>query len=498
MRRQIVANALTTFAQTIAGAASLFFLYRFLIRSIGLERLGIWSLVLATTSVITLANQGFSTGIIKFVAKYAARDQAHELSLLMQTAVITIGLAVAVISAALYPVSRSILAIVLPRGSLAEALAILPLALVSLWLTILQVSLQAGLSGLHRITICNYLEFSGSISYLALACLLVPRHGLIGLAWAQTIQIAAILAITWFLLRRRMKSLPIIPLRWSRAHFRELAAYGFHFQLVTASQALREPVTKALLAKFGGLALTGFYDLANRLVFTCRELLAQANQVLIPAISHLQERDPQSIPAVYRESYRLMFFLAVPSFTSLAVLSPIVSRVCIGRYEPVFVAFVCILTAGWLVNVLCNPAYVVALGTGALRWVTAGCISTAILNAGFGFVAGSRFGGIAIVATNAVSLAAGYLLLLGAYHLEHRIPFADLLPKESGGVALASAAGALVFLPLLCNAAPARTALRPELTAGAVVAMLALIAATMWFHPMRARLVQWVLARVPA
>ena len=35
---------------------------------------------------------------------------------------------------------------------------------------------------------------------------------------------------------------------------------GFTDQVITASQALREPVTKALLTKFGGLAFTGLYD----------------------------------------------------------------------------------------------------------------------------------------------------------------------------------------------------------------------------------------------
>jgi O-antigen/teichoic acid export membrane protein len=497
MRRQIVANALTTFAQVIGSAATLFFLYRFLIRAVGLERLGIWSLVLATTSVVTLANQGYSTSIIKFVAKYAARGRPEKVSLLMQTAVITIGLALAVVSATLYPVSKWVLVIVLPHRNISEALAILPLALVSLWLTIIEGVLQACLAGLQCITVCNYLEFGGSASYLLLAFLLVPGHGLLGLAYAQAIQSAAILLVTWLLLRRRMKFLPIVPRCWSRSFFNELAAYGFHFQLITASQALREPVTRVLLAKFGGLALTGFYDLAARCVFTLRELLVQANQVLVPTISHLQERDPKFIPAVYRASYRLMFFLAVPAFTSLAVLSPFISRIWIGRYEPVFVEFVVILSAGWLVNVLANPAYVVDLGTGALRWVSVGCISTAVLNAVLGFLAGSHLGGPAVVAAAAISLAAGYLIVLAAYHLENRAPFSQLLPRESGGIVFTSIVGALVFLPLF-RAALAHASFSFRTAAGAIAALIALLFIPVWLHPMRKQLLRWVFSRVPA
>jgi len=496
-RRQILLNALTTLAQVIGNAGVLFFLYRFLIRTIGVERLGIWSLVLGTTSVVWLANQGFSTSIVKFAAKYAAREKNEEVSALLQTAVISAGIFLAVISAAIYPGAKWILQAVLPQASLAEARAILPLALVSLWINVIAAILQAGLAGHELITHCNYVDLGGSLSYLLLAVWLVPRHGLMGLAYAQAIQAAAALLVTWSLLRRRISGLPLVPRRWDRVLFREMAAYGFHFQLITASQAVREPVTKALLARFGGLALTGYYDLASRWVVTFRELIVQANQVLVPTISQLQERDPDQIPSVYRESYRLVFFLAVPVFASLTVLSPLVSRVWIGHYEPVFAEFVAIVALGWLVNVLSNPAYVVGLGTGTLRWVSAGCATTAILNAGLGFFAGLFGGGIAVVAASAFSLASGYVIVLAAHHLANRVPFGQLLPKESAGILFTSILGALLFLLVLYSSS-ARALASLSIPTATMAALLAAISVAMWVHPMRKRLLRWVFSRAPA
>ena len=489
--RQIFLNAATTVAQTLGNACVLFFLYRFLIRSVGLERLGIWSLVLATTSVITLANQGFSTSIVKFVAKYAARENAEDLATLVQTAVISVALGIGAASAGLYPVAREILHAVLPNARLAEAYAILPLAIVSLWLNILEGVLQAGLAGHQLITVCNYLEFAGGVSYLALALALVPAHGLLGLAYAQTIQGVALLLVTWHLLRRRVPRLPLMPQRWSRAMFRELGGYGFHFQLITSTQALREPVTKALITRFGGLAMTGFYDLAARWVFTFRETIVQGNQVLVPTISHLQEKDPKLISVVYRESYRLIFFLAVPVFASAALLSPLVARIWIGHYEPAFVEFAAMLAAGWLVNVLANPAYVADLGTGALKWVSIGCLVAAALNAALGFGAGARFGGVGVVAATAFSQATGYGIVLATYHLQNRVSFRQLLPRESRPVVVASLAGAAALLPLFCAAYT-----NPRFSAGAAKGALAILMTTiivlMWRHPMRKQLFRWL------
>ncbi|MGH9686318.1 MAG: lipopolysaccharide biosynthesis protein [Candidatus Acidiferrales bacterium] len=492
-QRQVFLNALTTSVQVVASAAILFFLYRFLIRAIGMERLGIWSLVLATTSIVALAHQGFSTSIIKFVAKYSARGDSAQVSLLIQTAVLSAALSVALIACGLYPMARWALALVVPRGSLIEALAILPFALVSLWCNIMQGILQAGLAGHQWIALCNYVELAGSFSYLLLAFALVPSHGLLGLAFAQALQAALFVALTWSLLRRKIPTLPLLPRRWNLGIFREIAAYGLHFQIITAGQSLREPVTKALVAKFGGLAMTGFYDLASRCVVTVRELIVQANQVLVPAVSHLQERDPDSLPAIYRESYRLVFFFAVPTFAALAVLAPAISRIWIGRYEPLFIEFVAILAIGWLINILANPAYVLDLGTGVLRPVTIGCIFTAILNAGLGSLAGHFFGGSAVVPASAFSLACGYTFILATYHVENHIAFAALLPPESRTLLVCSICCAAIFIPVAFS--ERFRSLSIATTYPLVSACLVVLLVVVWRHPLRKRLIRWAFAR---
>jgi O-antigen/teichoic acid export membrane protein len=495
--RQVLLNALTTIAQELGSAVVLFLLFRFLIHTIGIERLGIWSLVLATTSVVNLANQGFSTSVVKYIAKYVAREQHADVSTLIETALISLGVPLVAVSVGLYPAAKWFLAFLLPRAYLAEAVAILPYALVSLWLSLLGSILQAGLDGHELITHRNCVLLGSSVAYLLLSYALVPHYGLLGLAYSQTLQDGAWFVATWILLWRQIPRLPLVPRCWSRTHFREFGAYGLHFQFITASQAIREPVTKALLAKFGGLAMTGFYDMASRWVVSFRELIVQANQVLIPTVAHLQESDPGSLPRVYRDSYRLIFFMAVPTFAFLVAVSPIVSRIWIGRYEPAFVSFVALLAAGWLINVLSNPAYVIDLGTGALRWVSIGCFTTGILNLALGFVAGKYWSGTAVVAASALSLALGYILVVVFYHRENHQPLRVLLPKESTGILLSSLTGAAVLLTFLCLPLfdPRRS---PLPTSGAFVALMLLIVIPMWIHPMRKRLLNWVLARVPA
>lgn len=495
--RQVFLNAITTLLQVIGNAAILFFLYRFLIRALGMERLGIWSLVLATTSVVTLANQGWSTSIVKFVAKYAAHEKPREVCILVETALVSIGLALGVALLVLYPVAKWALRLLLPIGTVAEAYAILPFAIAALWINVTGSILQAGLAGHELITECNYVDLATSLLYLALAFWLVPSHGLLGLAYAQLTQSAAYFFALWLLLKRRLPSLSLIPTHWNPRLFREAAGYGTEFQIITTAQALREPVTKALLTKFGGLSMTGLYDISARYVVTVREFIVQSNQVLVPTASHLHERDPESVPIIYRESYRLIFFLAVPAFALLLVLSPAVSRIWIGHYEPVFVFFVALLTAGWFVNVLSNPAYVIRLGTGALRSVTAGCVVTAFLNFGLGFAAGKLFGGAMVVVASMFSLIAGYAIVIASYHLSNGVSLRQLLPSESVGILLLSLLGCAVFFPLL-RASPAQSVFSVRSAAATFGALGTIVIVPMWIHPMRKRLVTWAVSKATA
>jgi O-antigen/teichoic acid export membrane protein len=221
--------------------------------------------------------------------------------------------------------------------------------------------------------------------------------------------------------------------------------------------------------------------------------IEQANQVLVPAVSHLQERDPKSLPAIYRESYRIVFFFAVPTFAGSAILAPIMSRIWIGRYEPVFVEFVALLAAAWLVNVLANPAYVLDLGTGTLRPVTIGCAITAILNAALGITAGFLGGGLAVVAASAFSLATGYIFVLTEYHFANRMPFAVLFPSESRALLLCSCTCAAAFVPFLVSLRSYSVPFQVTLTAA--VASIALLFVAVWQHPLRKRLLRWALSR---
>lgn len=489
-KRWVFINAFMSIVQIILVSGVLFFLYRFLLRTIGVEQLGIWSLVLATTSVTQVANLGLSGSVVKFVAKYVARGEDKNVSGVIQTAAISLAIIVGIVLLLGYPFIKWILALVVPEGSIVSAIKILPYALLSLWLTMITSVFQSGLDGFQRIYIRNILTMSGSIFYAVLCYILAPKNGLIGLAYAQIINNSIMLMASWILIKRFLPVLPVIPYQWNRALFKEIISYGINFQVVSITTMFYDPTTKALLSKFGGLQMVGYYEMANKMVQQFRALIISANQVLVPSIADLQEKNPERIRSVYLTNYELIFYLALPLYTLIIIGTPLISELWLGHYEKIFIIFGLMLSIGNFLNTLAGPSYFANLGTGNLRWNVIGHITIAILNAGLGVILGSLFNGYGVAIAWVTALALGSAVIYVAYHLNNKIPLEELFPKNSRAMTAFYAIILLIYLMIQPKVNQNQDAITFNILLSTVSLFIILI--PLYLHPMRKRLMGWV------
>jgi len=489
-KRQILLNSGMSLAQVVVISGSLFFLYRYLLKILGVDQLGIWSLVLATTSVTQIANLGLSGSVVKFVAKYVALNDKQKISEIIQTASIAALILVGGVLLAGYPVARWALGLVVPITSLPLALGLLPYSFLGFWLMIATGIFQSGLDGHQRIDIRCWLLMAGAVLQLFLAFLLTPRFGLMGMAYVRIIQNFVILAASWLILRKIVPQLPSIPWRFNRSLFKEMIGYGANFQLIAFLNMFFEPVTKMLLGKFGSLAMVGYYEMANRMIQQVRALLVSANQTIVPAIAGLKEVSPERIRSVYRTSYRLMFYLALPIFSLMIVALPVISFLWIGHIESLFITMGLIIALGWLLNTLNAPAYFVYLGIGELRWNVVSHLLIATLNVGMGFILGRHFGGLGVVSASAIALGIGSAVIIISFNGKNGIPDSDMAPRDSRTVGLLCIVGlGLMFLRLWPGF--------PLLRSGAGSAIFLMIfflalAVILFRHPMKGTIIGWV------
>ncbi len=493
-RRRLIINAIMSLTQIVVIGGVLFTLYGFLLRTIGIQQLGIWSIVLSTASVASIVNLGLSASVVKFVAKYLARGEKETVVRIIQTSVISIGIIFGVVLLIVYPFANVLLSFVVPIAGIKEAVSILPYALLSLWIVVISSVYQSALDGYQRVDLRCLLLMAGSVIHLALCFMLVPGHGLMGLAYAQVVQSCLVLIGSWLTLKKRLPLLPAAPYQWNLKLFKEMVTYGINFQLVSVSQLVYDPITKALLVKFGGLPMTGFYEMASRMVLQLRALLVAANQVLVPAIADLLEKDQTIIQNLYKNSYRLLLYIALPTFSAIIAFAPAISQIWIGHHENTFILFSTLLAVGWFLNTLSGSAYFVNLGIGEMRWNTIGHLIIAVLNFCLGLILGSVYGGIGVVVAWAFSLIVGSFTIPISYHYRHNIPIIELLPKESGVIGLACiialSVSLLLYYYLVSRVIFAGTAMI------VVFVFFLLVAIPFWLHPVRKPLARAVSAEL--
>jgi O-antigen/teichoic acid export membrane protein len=465
-------------------------LYRFLLHTIGVEQLGIWSIVLATTAVTRVADVGLSASVVKFVAKYVARKEDDKTSDVIQTAAITVALFVGIVLLAFYFVAVAILEFVVPMTSLPLTLSLLPYAFSSFWISSVTAVFNSGLDGYQRIDIKSVILMAAMVLNLLVCFWLVPVCGLAGVAYSQVMQALFVFCCSWLLLRRYLKNLPILPHRWNLNLFREMLSYGVNFQIFALVGLFCDPVTKGLLARFGDLQMVGYYEMANRVILQFRTLLLSANQVLVPVVADLYEQNRRKIQTVYRTSYHALFYIAVPCFSLIIAVTPSISELLIGHYESVFVFFTILLASGSLLNTLSAPAHFTNLGTGQLCWSTIGFVAMGITNICLGALFGLLLGGIGVVIAWVFAMVLGGSIIGVSYHLRYKIPLTELFSHENTLLMGSSVAGIFAALGI-------RYWLREQIgllgtSALSMLVFSAITGVAVWVNPMRRQLTGWV------
>lgn len=476
-------NALMAICQTVVSGLMLFFLYRYLIDRLGAEQLGLWTVILSSTSVAKLSEMGLAGSVVKFVARYRAAEDEKQASEIIQTAAISIASVMAVLLVAVYPLLDNLLRFVIPNASIVQATAILPWAFCSLWLGSVAGAFQSGLDGCQRMDVRHILMMCSNLFFFASALWLVPQYGLTGLAISQVAQALFLLVGSWLLLRHQLHTLPVIPLSWSREKFREMFAYATNFQLNAMALMLFEPITKMLMTRYGGLESAAYYEMAYQVVIKLRALLVSANQALVPAVAELSEASKETICDVYLKTYRLVFFFVLPFYTAIFISLPVVSVLWLGYLEPQFIIFGALLTPGWALNNLTVPAYFTNLGTGHLKWNSISHILMTVSNFALSFALGAWLGGLGVAISAILSLIAGSITVMWSLHKRYEIPLRRIVPKEHlfmSSVVLVSAGVSIVMNETYVTEASV-------ITSNAVFLGLyfAVIAVVMWTHPYR-------------
>ena len=428
--RGVVRDAVSSIVQLVVSSITLFILYRAILNALGPKVFGIWSLVVAASSVVGLSNMGLAGSMIKYAADSQSAHNERHLVGQIETTVISVGALSLLLALCGTPLMRLYFSATLAGAAYESALNILPMALTAFCISVITGIYQSALYGCRRIVERNAILVFESISFLALSVSMAPRYGLPGLVLARVIQNIVTLLLSIVVLKRHLPLLPWLPRRWNSTIFKGLMGYAASYQFVGFLDMLMDPVTKGMLSRFGSLEMVTYFELGSRVIGQVRAVIVNVNQVLLPTFAAASRDGAEYVERLFRRSYDVIFYLAVCMFGVLAATLPLLSLVWLGGEHPMFTRMTTILCIGWLVNTVTVPAYFASLGTGDMKSVVQSHSLMAFCNLVAGYCLGRLWGGYGVVAAWAVALAAGGLLMQVAFYTRSNLRLKGLVPPR--------------------------------------------------------------------
>ncbi len=484
-RKRVARNATFSVAQVLLSAVALILTYRILMQSLRIEEIGLWSLIVGSAAVARLSEMGLGAGVLRFVAGDHGAGRLDQAARTIGMACIGAAAMVGVLALIVQPVLLHYLLRGTPEPLHDAARALLPAALGSVVLTTIAGVFLNAIDGCQRMDIRAKLQVGTSLVQLGMTALLLPRLGLAGLGLVQLAQAGFLLigaAIFLLVLMRQ-------PLRayfgFEGPRLKELFLYGGGLQISGIAQLLFEPLVKVLLTAYSGLALTGYFDMANRIVLQFRSVIVAAYMAVVPHVAARgSDMSLDQSRAIYRETHDLLLFVLLPYFACIGAGMPLALVLWKGEYDALFLAVAMLQLGAWWLNCLALPAYLLNVGLGRLRWNILSHVAIGAITLILGLLLGELFGGWGVLVAGAVALTGGSLVVSFAFHREFQLPLRELLPRRR--------LPALVLMILAIAAAAAIAAsdhfpgwtLVLALPAGVGLAALALI----WSDPLRKQL----------
>ena len=316
-----------------------------------------------------------------------------------------VGVAILVAGAAAYPGLIYSLGRILHHDLAFDIRALIASAVIVLAVNTVYIGLLGSIEGFERYSFRLVATACGSVSLVASSFYFLQRFGTLGIAFSFLTQALVNLLVAAFILRSLVPRAELGASGFSVRELRRLSRIGIPIRLGSLVNLTYEPVTRLLIAKFGGIASAGIYEAAVRCGIQSKALIVGCVQVVLPRFSLLSVNSREAFRKLLRIAYRMTALLVMGVLPLIVLAMPVISFLLLGRLDDRLQLFAEVLSLGWLLNALAVPPSFANLADGKLFWNWFCNVGASIINPAVGLLLGPLFGAEGIVVSSAFALA---------------------------------------------------------------------------------------------
>lgn len=367
-------NIKASISSVIINILLAFITYRLLINFQGLELVGIWSILVAASSLVNIGNLGMGVAVIRYVSQLNLLEEKVTAKLFIDTGIIVNFFWHGSITLIAYFIIKFFLTELVPTGFYIEALITLPFLMFSNFMSSMTATLIASLQSIHKGFIGFNVSILGAVIEIIFAFILIPRIGILGFALAQAIRYSISLFICINYINSYLSNKYFLPTNFSIPFFKKMIGYSLKVQAGGILNSLFEPLTKLTLSQYGDIKSQGIFELAYKTVSLSRNIIVAGLLASIPALTSLFNSSMSEAQEFYKKAQRKLFIYSAIIMLLIALLSPLVSIVWMGNLSYKYILLVNIFVAGYWVNTLAANAYNLGFASGIMKYNLASSI----------------------------------------------------------------------------------------------------------------------------
>ena len=353
-------------------------LLAYIVRRIGPEGFGMWSLVSAFTGYVALFDLGMNSAYAKYIAEHAARNESEEISAVVSTGFffyLVLGMVVVGIGwPCIDPLIHLFLRLAEWRGRPVQNLgavedfrALLRWALVLFAVSNCVAAFTAIQTGFQRMgvtcllsVISSFIKVATTVLFLEMGC------GVRGLLYSN----AAVLGV--FALASVVAAYRLFPrLRLStrcihRSALGRLFQFGWRSQVSRLANLIMFETDVIVVAGLSSaLDLVGLYGIGVSLANKMRQLPSLVVSAVVPAASDLDARADQArLESLYLRATKYTAVAAIPAMLWAVVAAAPLVRLAAGTDYAAAVWVLRIIALGYVANIIPGAGIAVVLGKG--------------------------------------------------------------------------------------------------------------------------------------
>jgi O-antigen/teichoic acid export membrane protein len=446
--RRFRRNVVTSYLSTLVSSVQVLLVTPLLVRGLGPERYGIWSLVASLAVFTILLDLGLASATTRYVAHYEElRDRARAIqsvavSFWILVALGVVGLAVGALLAPLFPHVFSV-----PGEEVASAVLVV-LVVAAGATTFAGGAFQGALAGLMRYSSINLIRIVATIAQATAYAVCIWLGGkLVALGIVLLTMTAAEVVARYVVLRRFLPGLRLSPRLLERRLAREMVGMSAWISSAQIATVVRYRIDTLVVGLVAGVTAAGVYAVGQLLFIAAERFIRPITTGFFPFSAELAGRgDRAGLRDAVVTGTRVSLAVAGPLCLAIILVAKPMINVWVGpEFDDAHVVVI-YLAAALLLAQVSRTGLVILQGSGNVKAPAAIIWAEAAVNFVFSVTLGLLLGltGVALatlVATVAVSTAAGVPYVCRAFGLSTSSFLFSLARAHVPAIALAILSG---------------------------------------------------------